>query len=218
MILYNHFQLLSQLGPADEEQHPKESCLRKDFHGLIRLALWVSVGFALLALFATLPTSGDPLATFVCPFLLLLVAGLPQSLPLAWSCQMFWMARRLKRRCGGMVLRVADMSDALGATSVLMVVLTQLLFYCIFVQIHNPSVLSTNRPVLTDLWLASSDHTIPAGDFVDWAVRQRREGTAAPNQRELAARFGQSAVDLLGTAKLSYSTKAEDRMASFTSK
>lgn len=176
--------------------------LEMDYLQLVHWICWISLCisflFYLAALFllGTGPFTVDPFAAFVCIFLVLLIANLPQGLPLAFNAQLLLIARQLRQKyCGEMMLKDMHAADSLSRTSVLM--------------IHNPSVFCTNRPSLTDLWFGGSNQQLCAANLIDWAVRSNKkpqqiwelhEKDGFTKQSEFAERFGQQTLELLKTA------------------
>ncbi|KAL3110134.1 hypothetical protein niasHT_015737 [Heterodera trifolii] len=127
-----------------------ESALRRSYRSLVRAVVWLSLGLSTGALLLSLLLTdfARPFHSFVHVFLLFLIASVPQALPLTLGAQLLLVARRLRQKCGGMLLRQAGVADALGRTSLLMV--------------HSPFVLCSNCPTVSDLWLAAQNKTINA--------------------------------------------------------
>uniref|UniRef100_A0A914HWA6 Cation-transporting P-type ATPase C-terminal domain-containing protein n=1 Tax=Globodera rostochiensis TaxID=31243 RepID=A0A914HWA6_GLORO len=144
-------------GPSDEygrQGQRRESALRQSYRSFVRSIVWLSLGVSTGALLLSLLLTdfARPLYSFVHIFLIVLIVSVPQALPLTLSVQLLLVARWLRQKCGGMLLRQAGVADALGRTSVLMV--------------HSSSVLSSNCPTVTDLWLAGQNKMINAAHLL----------------------------------------------------
>ena len=176
--------LLARLSAASKKsgenaQEPKWLPLRRDCLRLIQLGLCLSLAFSLVAFIAAFLFAPDanPSSAFVNVFLLLFLANLPHGLPLGLDVQLWLIGRRLRQNCGGLAFKRPEMADSLGRTSVLMV--------------QHPAVLTANRPVLTDLWLAGDNRTLAAADIIDWTIRQRQEAKGGRvESAKLAEKFG----------------------------
>uniref|UniRef100_A0A183BPN7 Cation_ATPase_N domain-containing protein n=1 Tax=Globodera pallida TaxID=36090 RepID=A0A183BPN7_GLOPA len=151
------FRPPSPEGPSEEygrQGQRRESALRQSYRSFVRTIVWLSLGVSTGALLLSLLLTNfaRPLYSFVHIFLIVLIVSVPQALPLTLSVQLLLVARWLRRKCGGMLLRQAGVADALGRTSVLMV--------------HSSSVLSSNCPTVTDLWLAGQNKMINAAQLL----------------------------------------------------
>ncbi|KAI1718377.1 e1-E2 ATPase domain-containing protein [Ditylenchus destructor] len=128
------------------------SCLDLEHHRFVRFITIVALTMATFTfLFGLIMNRFSQLVnTFINGFLIVMVANVPQGLPVTLTSQLLIVARRLWRRCGGMCLKQLDMADTLGRSTVIMT--------------DKSGILSSDGPAVTDIWLEGDFFT--ADDLV----------------------------------------------------
>lgn len=123
----------------------EQSCLEAEHHRFVRFITIVALTMATCTFVFGLLINGftQLVTTFINGFLIVLVANVPQGLPVTLTAQLLIIVRRLWRKCGGMSLKQPDMADTLGMTSVLMT--------------NKSGALTTNTLMVTDLWWFDDD-------------------------------------------------------------
>uniref|UniRef100_A0A915EHW1 Cation-transporting P-type ATPase C-terminal domain-containing protein n=1 Tax=Ditylenchus dipsaci TaxID=166011 RepID=A0A915EHW1_9BILA len=117
------------------------SCLEVEHHRFVRFITIFALSMATLTfLFGLAVNQFDQLVnTFINGFLIVMVANVPQGLPVTLTAQLLIVGRRLWKKCGGMICKHLDMADTLGMSSVIMT--------------DKSAVLTSAVPTLTDLWI-----------------------------------------------------------------
>uniref|UniRef100_A0AC35FTA5 Cation-transporting P-type ATPase C-terminal domain-containing protein n=1 Tax=Panagrolaimus sp. PS1159 TaxID=55785 RepID=A0AC35FTA5_9BILA len=156
------FQVLGNLVEITSKEKTHKAPLQIEHH---RFVLFISISAVIVAtvsfvLGLILTNASHFLSTFVNGFLIVLVAWVPQGLPVTLTAQLLIVARRLAKY--GMYLKKLECADTLGITSILMV--------------DKTGVLTQDDLRVTDLW--TFENSTSAKDIIE--LHQKSLGSSNP--------------------------------------